>query len=322
MELMEMLLVVNCLIQFVSQGIAISNGLVNYLANGLNLWLAATWILLFVLSVGRLVVYYRWRRRAKRAAEEDGIFVETKSIMWAEHLASAVIFGGLTAMILTMKDRRVAAVMGFCLGLAFGLMFLVELFRRWMKHVGYDAADSKKYTLIFTVVLALLLCFGAIPAVTSHVLESEAYTQQQVAALSLDIRDLLGEEAANHKTMLLTDQKSPLLGYQRIHQYPGGSLMSPNLEYNLVEVRADFLYEMSLEELMIVPVYMTEGAFISIDPAPWGAERAWQLHDGDELRKWYVLCYEDFVLEILPSWEMTAEQMAAVGEIFAEEGAR
>ena len=96
--------------------------------------------------------------------------------------------------------------------------------------------------------------------------------------------------------------------------------MTPNLEYNLVEVKADFLYDMSLEEMVTVPVYMTDGSFLPVDPAPWGAERAWQLHDGEDLRQWYVLCYEDYVLEIFPSWEMTAEQMATVGEIFGGEG--
>ena len=310
------LLLVNCLIQFASQGISMSNGLVNYLSNGLNLWLMAAWILMFVLAVSRLVMYYGWRRKARRAAETDGIFVETRSITWAENLAAILIFGGIILLLLTLEDRRIAAVLGFCFAMAIVLMILVELFRRLMKHMGFDAADSKKYTLIATIVLALALCFGGIPAVTTHIFNSSSYEREQAANLTLHIRDLLGEEAADHKTMLLTNQRSPLLGYQRIHQYPGGSLMNPNLEYNLVEVKAKFLYDRCLEELMEVPVYLPEGVFQTIDPTPWGADAAWQLHDGEKLRQWYVLCYEDDILEIIPSWEMTAEQMATVGKIF------
>lgn len=309
------LLLVNCLIQFVSQGISLSQGLVNFLSNGLNLWLAGTWILLFILAAARLLMYYGWRRKARRAAEADGIFVETKSIMWAENLAALLIFGGITAMILTLEDRRMAAVLGCCIALAIVLIIGIELFRRWMKRKGFDAADSKKYTMIVTVVLALLLFFGGIPAVTYAVMNDDGYEQAQTADLLLDIRDLLGEEAAEYKTMLLTSQESPFLGYQRIYQYPEGSRTIPHLEYNRVDVKADFLYDVSLEEIMTIPVYMTEGTFRSIDPAPWGAEQAWQLHDGEELRNWYVLCYEDTILEMLPSWELTAEQMAAVGEL-------
>ena len=314
------LLLVNCLIQFANQGLAVGNGLVNYLSNGMNIWLLATWILLCVLSVGRLVMYYGWRRKAKRAAELDGVFVETRSIMWAENLAAILVFGGMIGLILTLEDRRMAMMLGICMALAFLIIILIELFRQWMKHVGFDAADSKKYTLIVSVVLALVLCFGGIPTVGNYVLNSDMHEREMAADLTLDIRDLLGEEAADHKTMVLTDNDSPFLGYQRIYQYPGGSLMTPNLEYNLVEVKADFLYDMSLEEMVTVPVYMTDGSFLPFDPAPWGAERVWQLHDGEDLRQWYVLCYEDYVLEIFPSWEMTAEQMATVGEIFGGEG--
>lgn len=308
------LLLVNCLIQFANQGLAMSNGMVNYLSNGMNIWLAATVILLFILAVARLIMYYGWRRKAKRAAERDGIFVETRSIMWAENLAAILIFGSLIVMILTLEDRRMAAVLGFCFGSVIVLMVLVELFRRWMKFAGFDAADSKRYTMIAAGVLALLLCFVGLPEMSEYVWNNNAY--ERAADLTLDIRDLLGEEAAEHKTALLTSNESLFLGYQRVYQHPEGSVMVPTLEYNLVEVKADFLYGKSLEEMMSIPVYMEDGVFHTIDPAPWGAQRAWQLHDGEELRNWYVLCYEDYVLEIFPSWEMTAEQMQTVGEIF------
>lgn len=310
------LLLVSCLLQFVSQGIGMSSGLVNYLSSGVNLFLLVTWMLLFLLSICRLAVYYRWRRKAKRAAEADGVFVETKSIMWAENLAAVLILGGIIGLILTLEDRRVAAVMGGSMALAFVMFILIELFRRWMKHCGFHADDSKKYTMIVTVVLAVVLILIAIPALSHYVIDMEERETDNAEKLMLDIRDLMGEEAADHKTMLLTDNDSIFLGYQRVYQHPEGPLMSPNLEYNLVEVKAGFLYEKSLEEMMSIPVYMTDGAFQPIDPAPWGADRAWQLHDGEELRKWYVLCYGNYVLEILPSWEITAYQMQTVGEIF------
>ena len=310
------LLLVNCLIQFANQGIAISSGLVNYLSNGLNLGLMAAWILLFILSVGRLVMYYGWRRKAKRAAEADGVFVETRSIMWAENLAAVLIFGGITGLILTLEDRRIAAMMGFCMALAFLMIILIELFRRLMKQAGFDAADSKKYTLIVTVVLALLLCFGGIPMAANLVLSREEAEADSAAKLTLDIRDLVGETEDGYKTMLLTNQKSALLLYQRVYQHPGGYEMTPVLEYNLVEVRAKFLYDKCLEEIMDIPVYMIDGGFRPADPVPWGAEQAWQMFDGEELRQWFVLCYEDYILEIIPDWDITAEQMATVGEIF------
>ena len=51
------------------------------------------------------------------------------------------------------------------------------------------------------------------------------------------------------------------------------------------------------------------------DAQSWGAKEAYRLYDpvyGAE--NWYLLCYDDVIVEINFDWEPTMEQMKIVGE--------
>lgn len=82
-----------------------------------------------------------------------------------------------------------------------------------------------------------------------------------------------------------------------------------------MKVKVPFLYQRCLTEMMDIPSRISGAEYQPIDPAPWGAEQAWQLREGDAMELWYVLCYEDAIVELLPSWELTEDQMAAVGAL-------
>ena len=248
-------------------------------------------------------------------AEQEGIFEPTRSMARVELISACLVFAGLLGMIFSLEDRRMRVVLGISLLLAFVLIGLVEAFRRKLKREGYEAGANKTATTIAAVVLTIVLLIIVMPMVSNAILNDGHDDNDKAAGLKLKIRDLV-EDTQPYTTLVMTDQETFLLGYQRVYQVPEGVLMKPSLEYNLVEVKADFLYDRCLEEMMGIPIYLTDGKFVPADPAPWGAEAAWQLHDGDELRQWYVLCYEDYILEIFPGWDITAEQMGCVGEIF------
>lgn len=293
----------------------LSDGVTAYLSSSLRLSLVGLWALLLIIGVWRLIAYYTWRRKAKRAAEEEGVFQPTRSMARVELIIACLVLGGLVAMVLTLEDRRMQVVLGISLILAFVLIGLLEAFRRKLKHDGYDASTSKKASTIAAVVLTIVLMIVVMPMIANAVLNDGHNDNDKADGLQLKIWDLV-EDTQPYTTIVMTDQETFLLGYQRVHQVPEGALTTPSLQYHLAEVKADFLYDKCLEEMMTIPVYMSEGVFHSIDPTPWGADAAWQLHDGEDMRNWYVLCYEDYILEILPSWDMTAAQMATVGEIF------
>ena len=309
------ILILNGVIQLALQLTYLSDGVTTYLSSHLQMSLAGLWMLLLIIGVWRLIHYYAWRKQAKWMAEQEGVFEPTRSMARVELIVGCLVFGGLIAMVFTLEDRRMRVVLGISLILAFALIGLVEAFRRKLKREGYEAGANKTATTIAAVLLTIVLMIVVMPMISNAVLNDGHNDNDKAAELKLRIWDLV-EDTQPYTTLVLTDQETFLLGYQQVYQVPEGVLMKPSLEYNVVEVKAKFLYDKCLEEMMTVPVYMTEGVFHSVDPTPWGAEDAWQLHDGEDMRSWYVLCYEDYILEIFPGWDITEEQMATVGEIF------
>ena len=54
------------------------------------------------------------------------------------------------------------------------------------------------------------------------------------------------------------------------------------------------------------------------DPAPWGANGAWQLMDNtDSFAGWYLVCYDDYILEIKCDAAFDTGAMAAIGQKLA-----
>lgn len=309
------LLELSCVLQLVLQWMALRNDLLIYLSAGTNLYAAVTWVLLSGAAISRHLCYVRWRQQAKTAAERDNVFLETKSTAKAENLVAVLILLGFGLMILTMEDRHRALVMGLSVLAVWLTMALTRLVYSKLKKGGYDAAYNKKATMITSVVSMLLLVMVVVPRVSNAVVEKFPELRNEPEKLIVNIWELLDRQESEFGTLRLTEQESPFLGYQRIFQYTEEDPRGPTLEYNLARVKADFLYDRLREELMIIPQHIENGEFRAVDPTPWGAEQVWQLRDGEDMLQWYVVCFEDFLLEIVPDWEMTDDQKTQIGEL-------
>ena len=122
-----------------------------------------------------------------------------------------------------------------------------------------------------------------------------------------------------------SDEESIFLGLLDVYQWPrlddDDRTEVPDLEYTVTIVKMPFLYDLCKNKLL--EKYQRSGtvrfpqgyAYESVDPAPWGAEEAYQLTYKQPL-DWYkyLLCYKDRLVEIILDWEPTAEQMAVVRE--------
>lgn len=305
------LLILSALLQLWVQGRAIHNNVLQYLSHGFNLLMAATWSILLFLLVYHLVHYYRWHRKAQVMAREQNVFPETRSARWLTNILTALLSLGFIAVIVTMENKSHALLLLLSVAAVYGIMAVTELLRKKMQKDGWDAHTNRKTTLIATVVLVLILYFVLAPAM-ADVLDMDTREDRE-ETLAVTIWDLLGGEAEDYGVFYLTDQESCLLQYKQIHQYPKGS-SNTNLQYELVNVKMPFLYEFCLERLMGVPAYIENGAYREIDPTPWGADRVWQLYEGEKERAWYVLCYGDTIMEIIPTWAFTEEQIAIIAE--------
>ena len=55
----------------------------------------------------------------------------------------------------------------------------------------------------------------------------------------------------------------------------------------------------------------------AIDPAPWGAERAYQLWAGGEPATTYLICWQGRIVELDPTFALTQEQTTIAAEKLA-----
>ena len=302
------LLILSAVLQLAVQAMAIRRNVLQYLSHNLNLLMAATWTILLLMLIYHLAHYYRWYAKAQVMAREQNVFLETRSARLLTNVLTVLLGLGFLAVIITMKTPGEGLLLVLSVAAVYGIMALTELVRKKMQRDGWDAHTSRKTTLITSVVLVLILYFVLAPAMADF-LDGDGQENGE-ETLAVTIWDLLGGEASDYGVFYLTDQESGLLQYQRIHQYRDGAGRT-DVQYELVRVKMPLLYDFCLEKMLTVPDHM---ALCEIDPTLWGADRAWQAMEEGNPREWYVLCYGDTILEIIPTWPFTEEQIAAIGE--------
>ena len=280
-----------------------NNDPLRFLSANLTLYLMAFWPSMFLMCAGRLICYYRWRRKAKRAAE-DGEFLESRGFQKIERVWAILALVGMIGCILFGRSEMTSFALIF--GVIMGIFLLVvEYFtRQTMKKKGYDAAESKVLTVVVTLVATVII--GIIVASAVFKVTERVYDKRG-RELYIELSDLMDGE---YRTLHLEDTESILLRRQRITHYTTASPIT-EFQYQVVRVKADFLYDMCREWILSDSYF----ELVPVDSAPWGAAEVYEAWRNEQLQG-YELCYEDYIVCIWPDWKMTEEQMATIGKIF------
>ena len=299
-------LTVCAVLQMVTQCLRFSSDFLSFLSESINLYFIVFWPSMLLVCVLRLILYYRWLRWAKRAAAE-GEFLGTRSLHHKiEQGWAFAAMAGLMACPLIGRSTMTTVLVIFGIVVGIGLVAAESAIREGLKKKGYDAAQNKVGSLILVLVVLALLCAFGVPLVYNIV---DIFLPLDDREPPLELSAFMDVE---YKSDVAQDSETVLLGRQIVWQNSaraGGPITG--LNYQVLEIKADFLYEPCLEEVMSDTRY--ERA--EMDSAPWGAEQAWVYLDGEETEG-YLLCYEDKIVTIWPTWEMTGEQMGIVREIF------
>ena len=299
------IMIANAILQGVVQTYAFCNHGIRWMSENLNLFFGVFWMVLLVICAGRIVMYHRWHKKAMEAAE-DGIFLKPKSFAKVETGIMLALLVLMVGLVFTQKDQDKVMGIGFGMVTMFLMIILMDRFRQNLKRKGYDAKTNKIATVVTCLLLAVGITMIGTPLIMSWV-EDDAETPE----VPLSMTQLLGKD--DYTTLTLYDQESVLMSFLDVCQVPEGVVRIPRLEYELVEVKAGFLYDWCLKQMLEDP---WRGEYRPVDPVPWRAAQAYQLWDEGEAENWYLLCYDKYILEIIPSWDMTADQMAMIGDMF------
>lgn len=294
---------------------------VDFLSSSFSLGMLPFWLLLLASQLYEIGSYYRWLHQARQAAE-DGVFLSLRrrKITWL--LLALAVLVMLWVNLGSAFQTQSLAIWGGCY---FFIILLVTLARDAMKRKGV----ARWINRAVSIGLSVLLTFGLLSGATALLLQRgagrpkppETYEFQGHTfsiwhdPLPLGVEDLVPVEGVRYSTRAETEETS-LLARRKYSQDTllGESPDAPELAYNIVEVKAAFLYNLCRDSMVKEdPIFERE--WRTTDAAPWGAEAAFQMYRHGEPSDWYLLCYPDRLAEVRPQGlDLTPEVMAAMGK--------
>ena len=117
------------------------------------------------------------------------------------------------------------------------------------------------------------------------------------------------------------------MGHRVVHMYGDwnieGSHMLPDLQYTITTIKIPFFYERAKAQMFRdldetdetdIPVGHRL-VYKEVDARAWGANEVHQIfnEEGYSLN-WYLLCYDNAIIEIRFDWEPTTDDMAIVNQ--------
>lgn len=295
------------------------------------------WTLVLLITGSEIAAYYRWRSKAKKAAER-GEFLATNSRIGLQVVCLVIVGVGLAYYILsvvTSGDQLMMVIM-LLMFLGMGLMMLlVNVLKEHLKRRKVSA----KVNVAVTLAVAMALSFALIGGITAGMIAGmnrgwfsggrDTYQYHgsvftvYADEMPLTLEELTGAEyGENDYVRELRDSASLLLAQYTARQHPRFDaedyIHLPVLAYTVTQVKFPSLYNLCKNALLAEYDGSDEFWPISyrpIDPGPWGAAEAYRVaeENGDPWNI-YLLCYPDRLVEFRPDWEMTEAQMALAGE--------
>lgn len=311
--------------------------LADTLANVGTLGLFLDYALLILMCSLELIGYYRWRRRAKRAAEELGRFTPTHSYPFYQAAVLFVVTMFGLIWFVYLDNWRLCLVALLLPAAISGTMYAV---RAVLRRRGADASTTKAASIGACLIVSVI-CFGLLIRGASNDwfnkvpenAEPYEYTYSTLGGketsteyayhdpLPLYVEDLT-ETDYDHYSCERQVSASPLVRKQTFSQrmrWGERGVDAPELYYRVYDVKLGPLFEPCLQNLLKPDSSLSfyDYQYAEIDAAAWGADRAWQEYDamdGQEYNYW-VLVYGHRIVTLSASdIDMDGADMALVGE--------
>jgi len=316
------------------------NDPVGVLASAANLFTGVCWMFLILLEAVECGSYFLWHHRAVKAAEQ-GEFLESKGHRKFQMICLAVVGLGMLyylVSVLTSENQMMMVIALLMFGVYLpGVYLLTHGMKAFLKKKKAPARVNRTVTILSAFVVAFTLIGGITWGVLfgssrgwfagndeTYEYHGNIFTAPQ-DNLPLTVEDLLDvnydgytREQTNHQSLLLAQYEAR----QRPRFDADDYKEMPRLEYTITLVKVPALYGLCKNALLADweddwrPDGQKNYAML-IDPAPWGAEDAYQLANQEYgLRNTFLLCYKDRLVEIDFSygWDITPEQMSLVSE--------
>ncbi len=287
---------------------------VEFLASASALMSTIMWGVLIALCASELTGYFRWMRRAARAAER-GEFLPANSHAAFQRVALAVVAVTFVVWLISLAfggDPLIWVITA----LMFGYIILLQAAVRGLTWVLKKRGASARTNRTATIVTAFVLSFVLVGTVTGTALrlDRSGVLERGPVQPPVTIAALTG--GAGEEDWVIRGESSPLLSRRRFQH----GLEELWLNYTVTEVRVNTLYGLCRDSYFRDLARRernspgTKRFYVEEDPAPWGAAAAYRVAwaNGGAENIW-LLCYEGRIVSLSAGWELDEAQRAAVG---------
>ena len=304
---------------------------VDYLSQGFWIWLVPDAVLMTLMGVTSLVSWNLWYRKATDIAQE-GRYISVWNARWINLILGGAIWILLVLMILSYNGKY--GFFALCLVPVIAAVFFVKWLTKAMKESGVKGKTNFRVGIGASVVMSLVvialvsfigikyhLTFNSKPVGTYTIygIELDVFADE----IPLRVEDLTNTKQKEWSTEDHT-QKSFLIANHQYRQWALTQEDVPELTYQVIDIKLPSVYALCKNDLLDSrkdTVKNGEVLFVNhyepIDPTLWGAKEAYQELWDNKLSSQYIICYEDKIVQLNPNWNLTADQITIVRNIFS-----
>lgn len=324
---LNVLLVILCAIQLKSSISRIVSNPLTALSNNAELFLVFCYVLLILLSLYEVIRYSIWYKKAKMAAEQEGVFLNPGTRKTFERIIFALFILALLYLLISSGRKTTLINVISALGI-FAIRMLGRLLSRWLKHKKAAAAENG--ILTFVITFALLLAFDYL-LITDRInlLPEEVEDKLSVYSgdtfaiendeLPLTMEDLIEGDFDNYTSTLSVYESIFSAQLTGTHYPEDNGPNIPNINYTVTKIKMPRLHDWYLEKTLdqtfkvrhrITFTFHLE--YIPIYSEPWGAEHVYRRYSDGHPLDTYLIDLGDRIITISPDWELTTEQKQTI----------
>lgn len=310
---------------------------IEYLSNPFYLYSIPMFAALLVSSIHEIIYHFAWYKKAKKTAENDGIFLPLKSKPLASY--SLLAFSAL-CMLLAYSGFRTSNRTIVIALVYLAIMLLVFAIGNGIKAALKRKGASRGFNLIVSTGTVTLLTFVALALLCTAIITGDFTLwgkKQPIATydingwtmevyddpLPLEIEDMSAADAiwskeADYQETFLASYRKYNQDFVHIEGNDAGE--TKDLQYSIIDVKVPVLFDFMKQAILnsrqdeVHDDFIFTDHYEQIDPTIWQADDAYQVYWSDSLLNTYLLCWDNRIVEIKFYWEPTPEQIAVAIE--------
>ena len=308
------------------------NNTISALLSDSNFWATVAFFFAGILCLVELSRYFVWYFKAKKIAELEDRFIETKNTSRFTRgmlLFLVVLFAYCFVSFMLDESLMIGAIIIGYTVLIFGIVFGIK---HVLKMKNASTQTNRTITLICCFVVSMLVTSIATFFIMKNINVLKQKEHEVVGTyehsgmtfevykdeLPLYLEDFTYVEGVDYSYYKEIEESSVLKQISVRQDKVNYGEDAPELSYAIIDVKIPALYDTCAEYFLRgAGKYDETREYREIQDKIWGAEKVYQLFDGTEYVNTYLVCYENRIVRI-SLYDFDTENNPAFAKIISE----